>query len=402
MSGVGYTEFLMHPEEKPIIVWRGRQENSFSFFCSAIHTKTMPGPLNCGVCLCWISVSVLQYGSAAFTSNISTQNQLPNVTVVQDEEDAGWYSPFLQLRASLPSYSQPIRPYTLLMNAEDYHYMPKPRHRRPSRLLRLLGSSFDLFWMSIEQPSEASGGRGDGRPLLRGDSLPTNYTTAREKFNLSATPQLRQAAANHRQKLEKEAADLDLGSLPSHVVSSVRDWLVRSASCGLSYQWVDLGPAFWPRWLRQTDCESSDGVQSCSFPVGMECVRSQTTHIKILAWHCLEMGEGGNRSRRMKADRSAGSTEMGTGEVTKRCIWRQVPYPVVTACTCSCKWMFFSPGPKILQSSSSCLVSVILNHQLVRPHSPILLVGCATFKHVGNSCINGFRLFSAVVYIAYT
>ncbi|XP_042337736.1 noggin-2-like [Plectropomus leopardus] len=288
---------------------------------------TMPRPFNWGVHLCWISLSVLLCGSASFPSNISSQIQLPNVT--QGEEDTGWDLPFLQLRASLPSYSQPVRPYTLLTNAEDYHYLPKPKHCRPSRLLRLLGSSFDPFWMSIEQPSEASQGHGDGQPL---PVKLANYT--RKKFDLSASPELRDAAANHRQKLVKEAADLDLASLPSHVASSVRDWLVRSATCGLSYRWVDLGPAFWPRWLRQTDCERSDGGRSCSFPDGMECVRAQTSQIKILAWHCQEVGEGSDGSKRIKAD---GSTEMGTGEVTKRCLWRQVPYPVVTACTCSCK-----------------------------------------------------------------
>uniref|UniRef100_A0A3B4WDW2 Noggin n=1 Tax=Seriola lalandi dorsalis TaxID=1841481 RepID=A0A3B4WDW2_SERLL len=175
-----------------------------------------------------------------------------------------------ELRASLPSFSQPIRPYTLLTHTEDYHYLPKPRHRRPSHLLRLLGSSFDPFWMSIEQPPEASGG--------------------------------------HR---------LDFGSLPSDVASAVRSWLVSSATCELYYQWMDLGPAFWPRWLRQTDCERGDRVQRCSFPSGMECVRAQTTNINILAWHCQEIRDG--------------------GEAMKRCLWRQVPYSVVTACTCSCK-----------------------------------------------------------------
>lgn len=283
----------------------------------------MPRQFNSGV---WITVPVLLYGSAAFIFNISTQEQPLNVTVIEDEKNAGWDSPFLQLRANLPSYSQPIRPYTLLTNAEDYHYMPKPRHRRPSRLLRLLGASFDLFWMSIEKPVEASGGQGDGQLLLHGNT------------------RLREAAANHRQKLEKEAAELDLSSLPSHVASSVRDWLVRSATCTLSYQWVDLGPAVWPRWLRQTDCERSDGERSCSFPGGMECVRAQTSHIKILAWHCLEIKEGGDAPRGIKADRSDGRTEIGTSEATKRCLWRQVPYPVVTACTCSCKWLeIFSP-----------------------------------------------------------
>ncbi len=283
---------------------------------------------------------VLKYESAAFPFNISTMNQPPDVTDVEDEKDSGWDSPFLQLRANLPSYSQPIRPYTLLTNTEDYHRMPKPRHLRPSRLLRLLGSSFDLFWMSIEQPSEASGGHHEGQLLLRGDKLPDklpNYTTAREKLNLSASTELREAAARHRLKLEKEAADLDLGSLPSYVATSVRNWFVHSATCGLSYEWVDLGPTFWPRWLRQTDCERSDGVRSCSFPVGMECVRAQTADIKILAWHCYETREGGDGSDGIKADKSYGSTDMETGGVMTRCKWRPVPYPVVTACTCSCK-----------------------------------------------------------------
>lgn len=267
----------------------------------------------------WISVSLFLYGCGAFPSNTSMHHQLQNVTVVQEEEDAGWDSSFLQLRASLPSFSQPIRPYALLTNTEDYHYLPRPRHRRPSRLLRLLGSSFDPFWMSIEQPPEASGGHD-------GDALPVKA--------LSSSPELRQATADQRQKLEEEAAALDLGSLPSDVASAVRPWLVSFATCRLYYQWMDLGPAFWPRWLRHTDCQRSDEVQSCSFPSGMECVRAQTAHINILAWHCLETRDGGDGVRKMKGERDS---EAGTGEAMKSCLWSQVPYPVVTACTCSCK-----------------------------------------------------------------
>ncbi|XP_068177862.1 noggin-2-like [Antennarius striatus] len=283
-------------------------------------------------CAAWVSVLVLLNGPAALSSTISTQNHPPNATVVGDVDDTDFDSPFLQLRANLPSYSQPIRPYTLPTNAEDYHHMPKPRHRRPSRLLRLLGSSLDPFWMSIEKPSEAAGGHGEGQPLLNHD------TPVRQKCNLNASSVLREAAANQRRKLEKEAASLDLDSLPSYVASLVRDWLVRSSTCGLSCQWVDLGPTFWPRWLRQTDCEGSDGVQSCSFPGGMECVRSQTTHMKILAWHCMEIREGDDVAQGVfKADRSDGDAVMRTGEIMKRCVWRQVPYPVVTSCTCSCK-----------------------------------------------------------------
>lgn len=91
-------------------------------------------------------------------------------------------------------------------------------------------------------------------------------------------------------------------------------------------------------------------------------MRAQTTHIRILAWHCLEVREGGNGSRRIKADGSDGSTEMGTGEGMKKCMWKQVPYPVVTACTSSCKLMFFSPVPEIFnpQLVLICIMYLIL------------------------------------------
>ncbi|XP_034544583.1 LOW QUALITY PROTEIN: noggin-1-like [Notolabrus celidotus] len=299
----------------------------------------MPRLLNHGVCLCWIYVSLL-YSSAERGSSNSTQNQLSHVTMFQEKKHKSRDSSFLQLRASIPAYLQPIKLYTLPTSNEDSQYMPKPRHRRPAHLLRLLGSSFDLFWMSIEEPSDISGGHGEGESLWHGDSLPaklSSKSSARVKFNLSASIELREAAANHSQKLEKEAADLDLSSLPSHVASHVRDWLLQSATCELSYQWVDLGPALWPRWIRQTDCVQSDGGRSCSFPGGMECVQAETTHVQILAWNCLGIRGGGEMSKTIKTEKTDGSIMIGTGEVMQRCSWRQVPYPVVTACKCSCK-----------------------------------------------------------------
>ncbi|XP_054635918.1 noggin-like [Dunckerocampus dactyliophorus] len=290
--------------------------------------------LRCCLCVC-----ALLHVPAASISNTSTKDQLP--TGVEDQEHTGGDSPLLWLRDSLPSYSQPLRPYALLTNAEDYIYMPKPRHYRPSRLLRILGSSFDPFWMSIGPPSGSSGvstDKGSCNALSRGDSLPVklpNDTTSREDVNVSASAVLRKAAASQRKKLEREAADVDLSTLPPDVATSVRASLVHSATCGLCSQWVDLGPAFWPRWLRQTDCDKSDRVQSCSFPTGMVCVRAQIAHIKILAWHCLKIRE--DESKRFKTDRSDVSMLMGTSEELRRCLWMVVPYPVVTACRCSCQ-----------------------------------------------------------------
>nr|XP_061791858.1 noggin-like [Nerophis lumbriciformis] len=218
-------------------------------------------------------------------------------------------SSFLQLRGSLPSYSQPFRPYTILTTAKNFPSIPKPRNYRPSRLLRILGPSFDPFWMSVDQPPEVS--------VVCTDKV------------------LMEARENQRRELAREASGVKLSFLPPDVASSVRTWLVNSATCGLRSQWVDVGPAFWPRWLRQTDCDESGRVRSCSFPSGMACVRAQTTHIKILAWHCLKVRD--DESKQIEGDMSGISMLVGISEEMRKCLWRPVPYPVVTACACKCK-----------------------------------------------------------------
>uniref|UniRef100_H2ZVL9 Noggin n=1 Tax=Latimeria chalumnae TaxID=7897 RepID=H2ZVL9_LATCH len=185
--------------------------------------------------------------------------------------------------------SSPIRPYSLSLVRDDYYYSPKPRHLKSAKLFRLLGSSFDPFWMSVERPNA------------------------------------RNASQYHR-KLEMEAQSLDLrGLLPEPmpantseaVVTRFRNWLVAQATCRLTHSWVDLGSVFWPRWVRHTDCE--DSGPTCSWPPGMTCQHAQLTHIKLLAWHCW-----------LKADLG------GIRRPAQQCTWKQVPYPVVTACKCSC------------------------------------------------------------------
>lgn len=290
----------------------------------------MSKPYICGR-LCWISTFCFLYGLEV--SAFGIPNQFQNVTAVPDQKDLGLDASFLWLRHSLPSFLQPIRPYSLKTNPDDHQNLAEPRHRRPSRLLRLLGASFDPFWMSIEQPPEAPAAHGDGQLL---QVRTTERSPIKEKTILIPPPLLKEAAENQKQKLQLEVSRLDFSLLPPQVTTSIQSLLVHFATCELSYQWKDLGPAFWPRWLRQTDCGSSDRGGSCSFPSGMECVRAQTAHIKILAWHCLETRHGGDASKKTRSAWSNGSREVGTGGALRRCLWRQVSYPVVTACKCSC------------------------------------------------------------------
>lgn len=274
---------------------------------------------------------------------IPNQEQVRSETPVGQKDTDFDDVSFLRTRSSsFVSSSQPIRPYSLLMNEGDYHYAPKPKHLRHNRLLRILGSSFDPFWMSIERPAEArvDTDASAGQTASRGDppappALP-NYTT-NEGFNFGASPELTEGAARYQRKLQNDAEDLDLSELPADVASTLRDWLVRSATCGMRYQWVQLAPVFWPRWLRHTDCEKSGGSRSCSFPSGMACRQAQTTQIKILAWHCWSSEERGGDGLRGMAGIDRETVVVGTGVAGRKCLWRQVPYPVVTACKCSCK-----------------------------------------------------------------
>lgn len=202
-----------------------------------------------------------------------------------------------------------VKPYSLSLSPDDYHhYLPKPKRLRATRLMKLLGSSYDPFWMSLEDP--------------RGWN-----TSLRDLGTLSQD--LSDRLARFQKKLLQEAEGLDLpellpleggvsGNLSQTFIYRLHQWLVDSATCHLTSSWVDLGPIFWPRWVRHTHCDLSR--PGCSWPPGMTCRPAQVTHIKLLAWHCWV-----NRDQ-----------ALSTGKSLQQCVWRQIPYPVVAACKCSC------------------------------------------------------------------
>ncbi|XP_066490565.1 noggin-like [Tiliqua scincoides] len=216
-------------------------------------------------------------------------------------------NPDLHLIRSKPSIQ--VKPYSLSLSPDDYHhYFPKPKRLRAPRLMKLLGSSYDPFWMSLEDPRGLN-------------------TSLKELGTLSQD--LSDRSARFKKKLLQEAEGLDLpellpfedsvpGNLSQALLRSFHQWLVDSATCHLTSSWVDMGPIFWPRWVRHTDCDSSR--PGCSWPPGMTCRPAQVTHIKLLAWHCWV-----NRDQALSA-----------GQSLQQCVWRQIPYPVVAACKCSC------------------------------------------------------------------
>ncbi|KAM6437160.1 noggin-like [Liasis olivaceus] len=204
------------------------------------------------------------------------------------------------------------RPYSLSLSPEDYHHsLPKAKHLRTSRLMKLLGSSYDPFWMSLVDP------RG------RNPSAEELSTQSQD---------LAEHRARFRKKLLQETSRLELpkwlpllpfqDGIPHNLSQSfiyhLRQWLVDSATCYLTSSWVDMGSIFWPRWIRHTYCDLTRA--GCSWPPGMTCRPAQITHIKLLAWHCWLNGTQSLNPRKSR----------------KECVWRQIPYPVVAACKCAC------------------------------------------------------------------
>ncbi|XP_033018601.1 noggin-like [Lacerta agilis] len=201
------------------------------------------------------------------------------------------------------------RPYSLSLSPDDYnHYLPKPKLLRATRLMKLLGSSYDPFWMSLKDPQGLN-------------------TSLKEVGVLSKD--LAKRAARFRKKLLQQAKGLDLSKLlpvedgislglSKTLLHRFHQWLADSATCRLTSSWVDMGPIFWPRWVRHTDCNQTH--VGCSWPPGMTCQPAQVTQIKLLAWHCWA------RKDHM----------LRPGKSSQQCAWRQVPYPVVATCKCSC------------------------------------------------------------------
>ncbi|KAM3833143.1 noggin-like [Vipera latastei] len=204
------------------------------------------------------------------------------------------------------------RPYSLSLSPEDYHYaVPKPKHLRTSKLMKLLGSSYEPFWMSPEDPR---------------DRNPSTKELSAQKRELT------KHTARFRKKLLQETSRLELPkllpllpfedgiarNLSQSFIYHLRRWLVDSAICSLTSSWIDMGSVFWPRWIRHTYCDLMQA--GCTWPPGMTCQPAQITHIKLLAWHCWI---NGTQSLNLRKSR-------------KECVWRQIPYPVVTGCKCAC------------------------------------------------------------------
>ncbi|CAH8639106.1 unnamed protein product [Schistosoma rodhaini] len=91
----------------------------------------------------------------------------------------------------------------------------------------------------------------------------------------------------------------------------LREFLNDYNNCPLYYIWYDLGPKFWPRWIKTSQCVNLANT-SCSLPPGMYCHEKNIENIAILRYICPEKWP------------------------LSKCNWYRVHLPIVTECSCQC------------------------------------------------------------------
>lgn len=157
-------------------------------------------------------------------------------------------------------------------------------HLRPSahpgsvrKLRKILGPDLQSEWMSVDPPSK----------LRQEESgkLPRSITMRMEmpkpsKHILASVNNL-----NFTVFRPEKGTDVVIPiEFTEEQITLMKEWLLQLATCRMDFMWEDLGPLFWPRWIRRGICVNT---VSCSWPPGMRCLPGGSRMLKLLRWVSL-------------------------------------------------------------------------------------------------------------------
>nr|ACO06226.1 noggin 2 [Schmidtea mediterranea] len=90
----------------------------------------------------------------------------------------------------------------------------------------------------------------------------------------------------------------------------LRTFLDLFSWCPVTYQWKDMGPKFWPRWIKQGSCANLS--KSCSYPEGLVCQEYEHKNIAVLRFLCM------------------------SDWAIDKCKWYKIYIPFLLTCRCGC------------------------------------------------------------------
>ncbi|VDQ15009.1 unnamed protein product, partial [Trichobilharzia regenti] len=137
---------------------------------------------------------------------------------------------------------------------EDRSWPPEHSHEFERVDVRVLGSDLQNEWMSIETPlnSLTSSSKSTRSTLSSSIPKPDNHLlSAVEDLNFTVFRSVNDDGLIYPIKMTNDQ------------VNVIKMWLLQRATCPMEYIWEDLGPLFWPRWIRRVVCINT---HSCSWP----------------------------------------------------------------------------------------------------------------------------------------
>ena len=239
--------------------------------------------------------------------------------VYTDLEGTGSLSSDDNNRSLEPGTTHGTKPLLPLEFWESAKRRPRGKHLKTVRLAKKMGDDFNPSWMSVERPA--------GGTYNLKVSLPeaTVAELMEQVTDLDIESDIRQLLGENEEHRHEPTV--------SRAVGAFQQWLIKKSSCPVLFQWADLGEYFWPRYVRQGECQTKEKKESggsgsngnsCSWPRGMSCNPADAEVLQLLRWQC---------SRRKTPD-LLGLTVRQKIRKTYKCRWIKVPYPVTSSCRC--------------------------------------------------------------------
>ncbi|CAH8665422.1 unnamed protein product [Dicrocoelium dendriticum] len=234
------------------------------------------------------------------------------------------------------------------------HLKPNSNVEAVRKLRKILGAELQAEWMSIDPPPKDSWKSARSTVIMSMPKPDMRLLTAVENLNFTV---LRQVKGTDVIPIKLTPEQIDL----------LKDWLIQRATCQMDYIWEDLGPLFWPRWIRRGVCVNT---VACSWPPGMRCRQSSSRSLKLLRWVCAnnssqskplrkrwhrdfssepsqKLRRGGHAlpGARRRIPREERRTRRVRRLIQKlslsvngfHCEWNQYEYMVSDQCTCGCE-----------------------------------------------------------------
>ncbi|CAH8865195.1 unnamed protein product [Trichobilharzia szidati] len=199
----------------------------------------------------------------------------------KDNEKSEWPSSMASeeySKINMRIMGQPIDPSVV------NHLHPDVSPHKAKKLRKILSGSLDKDWTS-ETPPRVLRQRGLSGSVMSNDNA--NKNNIDENYSSLDT------------KLLKEIKELNFTfrnsygvyfTLSEEQIQPYRYWLLERATCEMDFIWEDLGPLFWPRWIRRGVCLNRPG-HSCSWPSGMKCRPSGSRALQLLHWKCEDAAQ---------------------------------------------------------------------------------------------------------------